>query len=105
DCGGALRLTLRDLFYFVKMDSRADDRLKHIEHRSHYSFRSAVVGSNLAALRAGSHEAITAINKKSTATKAMVVGSVGLTSTSMLTRMRVNAKEASSPITIPITLR
>src|SRR5215212_3220468 len=60
-----------------------------------YSFLSAVVGSNPDARRAGSHDAITAMNRNSTDTKTNVAGSVGLTSTSMLARTRVSAKAAS----------
>ncbi len=50
-------------------------------------------------------KAITAMNRKSTATPTNVRGSVGLTSTSMLARTRVSANAASRPIAIPITLR
>src|SRR5215467_618274 len=79
--------------------------LLKLSNGSRYSFRSAVVGSNPAARSAGSHEAITAINKNSTATDANVTGSVGLTSTSMLASTRVIKNAATSPIAIPIALR
>src|SRR6266478_5472166 len=49
-----------------------------------YSILSASVGSNPAARRAGSHEATTAINTNSSATDMKVVGSVGLTPTSIV---------------------
>src|SRR5687768_9342108 len=70
-----------------------------------YSLRSAVVGSNPAARRAGSHEAITAMNRNSTATDTNVTGSVGFTPTSILASTRVSANAPINPIIIPIALR
>ncbi|MDQ6651796.1 MAG: hypothetical protein M3Y84_03535 [Acidobacteriota bacterium] len=61
-------------------------------YETHYSFLSAVVGSNQAARSAGSDEAITAMNRKSSETDSNVAGSVGLTSTSMLVRTRAKGR-------------
>src|SRR5262249_27577153 len=77
----------------------------NFHHPCSYSFRSAVVGSNPAARRAGRNEASTAITRNSTATETNVSGSVGLTSTSMLAMMRVITNAPTRPIAIPITLR
>jgi len=89
-------------------DSIQENNLRNLRNlwiRNSYSFLNAVVGSNPAARRAGSHEAITAMNRKNTDTDTNVTGSVGFTSTSMLVRMRVSANAANRPIAIPITLR
>src|SRR5690349_15530449 len=68
-------------------------RVKGIPVVIDYSFRSAVVGSSPAARRAGRNDASIEITRNSTATDAKVTGSIGLTSTSMLARMRVDRSD------------
>ena len=69
-----------------------------------YSSRAAVVGSSLAARRAGTHDAKTAKKMKSAEIMANVDGSVGLTPISMPVITRVRASAAKRPIRTPVVL-
>jgi len=84
---------------------RSRRQLDGRQNKNTYSSRKAIVGSRLAARRAGSQHAIAEIRKKTTATVVKVTRSVAFTPTSIVVMPRVRANAATMPAATPIAVR